>query len=95
MLHHHPHPGEVLKETVFDPLNLSVTDAAERLAMSRTALSRVLNGKAGISPGLAARLEKAGASTAQTWINLQANYDLWCVMQRPHPRVRPLQPARA
>jgi len=95
MIHHHPHPGEVLKETVFDPLGLSVTEAADRLAMSRTALSRVLNGKAGISPDLAMRLEKVGVSTAQTWINLQANYELWCVMQRKQPPVRALQEAAA
>jgi addiction module HigA family antidote len=95
MIHHHPHPGEMLKEMVFDPLNLSVTGAADRLGMSRPALSRVLNGKAGISPELAVRLEKAGVSTAQTWINLQANYDLWRVMQREQPPVRALREAAA
>ena len=91
MIHTHPHPGEILKETVFEPLNLSVTQAAERLAMSRGALSRVLNGKAAISPDLAVRLEKAGVSTARFWINLQANYDLWCAMKRKQPRIRVLQ----
>jgi addiction module HigA family antidote len=91
MIHTHPHPGEILKETVFEPLELSMTDAAERLAMSRVALSRVLNGKAGISPDLALRLEKAGASTARFWINLQANYDLWVAMQHEQPPVRRLQ----
>jgi len=91
MIHNHPHPGEILKETVFEPLELSVTDAAERLAMSRVALSRVINGKAGISPDLALRLEKAGVSTARFWVNLQANYDLWQAMQREQPVVRALQ----
>jgi addiction module HigA family antidote len=91
MMHNHPHPGEVLKETVFDPLGLSVTEAAERLAMSRVALSRVLNGKAGISPDLAIRLEQAGVSTARAWIALQANYDLWRAMQHEQPPVRALQ----
>jgi addiction module HigA family antidote len=61
-------------------LELSVTDAAERLSMSRVALSRVINGKAGISSDLALRLEEAGVSTARVWVNLQANYDLWRVM---------------
>ncbi|KAB2680926.1 HigA family addiction module antidote protein [Brucella pseudintermedia] len=83
-------PGEILKETVFEPLEFSVTEAAERLA-----LSRVLNGKAGISPDLALRLEKAGVSTARFWINLQANYDLWVAMQHEQPPVRPLQNAAA
>lgn len=92
MMHSPPHPGEVLREDVIAPLGLSVTDAAERLAMSRVALSRVLNGKAGISPDLAIRLELAGASTARAWIAMQANYDLWRAMQQKQPPVRPLDP---
>lgn len=91
MIHAHPHPGETLKEMVFEPLGLSVTEAARRLAMSRVALSRVLNGKAGISPDLALRLEKAGVSTARFWVSLQANYDLWVAMQHDQPPVKPLQ----
>ena len=87
----HAHPGETLKEMVFEPLGLSVTEAARRLAMSRVALSRVLNGKAGISPDLALRLEKAGVSTARFWVSLQANYDLWVAMQHDQPPVKPLQ----
>ena len=93
MLHNHPHPGSILKETVFDPLELSVTEAAGRLAMSRVALSRVLNGKAGISPDLALRLEMAGASSARFWMTLQSNYDLWRARQHKQPPVRPLQDA--
>lgn len=90
MIHDHPHPGEILREMVFDPLGLSVTEVSDRLAMSRVALSRVLNGKAGISPDLALRLEKAGVSTARFWINLQANHDLFVAMQNPQPAIRPL-----
>jgi addiction module HigA family antidote len=95
MIHSHPHPGTILKETVFEPLELSVTDAAERLSMSRVALSRVINGKAGISPDLALRLEMAGVSTARFWVNLQANYDLWQAMKHKQPHVRPLQETAA
>lgn len=90
MMHNPPHPGEVLREDVIAPLDLSVTDAADRLAMSRVALSRVLNGKAGISPDLAVRLEQAGAGTAQAWVAMQANYDLWQALQHEQPPVRPL-----
>jgi len=93
MIHDHPHPGEIIREEIFAPLGLSVTEAADRLAMSRVALSRVLNGKAGISPDLAVRLEKAGVSTARFWIGLQANYDLWRALQHEQPPVRALQPA--
>ncbi|HLS68424.1 MAG TPA: HigA family addiction module antitoxin, partial [Kiloniellales bacterium] len=93
MIHDHPHPGEILKETAFEPLKLSVTEAASRLGMSRVALSRVLNGKSGISPDLALRLEKAGVSTARFWVHLQANYELWQALQHEQPPVRPLQEA--
>ncbi|HEL2977382.1 TPA: HigA family addiction module antidote protein [Stenotrophomonas maltophilia] len=87
MIHHHPHPGQTIKAMVFDPMDLSVTEAAERLAMSRVALSRVLNGKAGISPDLAIRLEMAGVSTAVFWMGLQSSYDLWLARRRVQPRV--------
>lgn len=90
MIHHHPHPGQTIKAMVFDPMDLSVTEAAERLAMSRVALSRVLNGKAGISPDLAIRLEMAGVSTTVFWMGLQSSYDLWLARQHEQPRVLPL-----
>ncbi len=95
MIHTHPHPGEILRETVFEPLDLSVTDAAKRLSMSRVALSRVINGKAKISPDLALRLEKAGVSTARFWVNLQANDHLWQAMHHDQPPVRPQKEATA
>ena len=85
-----PHPGELLREDVLQPLGLSVTDAASRLGMSRVALSRVLNGHAALSPDLAVRLERAGASTARAWLAMQANFDLAEAMQRKQPDVQPL-----
>ena len=87
MMHNSPHPGIFLNETVIKPLGLGVTETAQRLGMSRTALSRVLNGKAGISPDLAIQLERAGQSKARFWVNLQANYDLWQASNREHPDV--------
>lgn len=89
------HPGVILKEMVFDSLEISVTDAAKRLGMSRGALSRVLNGHTGISVDLAFRLELAGISTARMWLNLQSNYDLWLVQQHEWPRVDRIQEPQA
>ncbi|MFG1298009.1 HigA family addiction module antitoxin [Xanthobacter sp. V13C-7B] len=93
MMKNPPHPGELLREDVLVPLELQVTDAAERLGISRVSLSRVLNGRAGISPDLAIRLERAGVSTARFWITLQANYDLAKALEHDQPEVRPLQAA--
>jgi len=86
-----PHPGETLKEDVLAPLGMPVKEAAEQLGMSRVAFSRVLNGRAGITPDLAIRLEQAGLSTARFWVTLQANYDLALAMQHVQPPVRALQ----
>ena len=90
-MHNHPHPGELLREDVLVPLGLEVTEAARRLGISRTTLSRVLNGRAGISPDLAVRLERAGVSRARFWMTLQANYELSRAERRKQPKVLPLQ----
>ena len=90
-----PHPGELLRHDVIEPLELPVTEAAERLGMSRVALSRVLNCKAGISPDLAIRLDRAGVSTARFWMNLQTTYDLAQAMEHEQPAVRLLQDVAA
>ena len=87
----HPHPGELLREDVLLPLGIEVTDAAQRLGMSRTTLSRVINSRAGISPDLAIRLERAGVSTARFWMTLQANYELSQAERRAQPTVQRLQ----
>ena len=92
---HPPHPGLLLREDVLAPLGLQVKQAAEHLGMSRVALSRVLNGRAGISPDLAIRLEKAGVSTARFWMALQANYDLAQALKHKQPPVKALQPKQA
>jgi addiction module HigA family antidote len=76
MMKLHPHPGELLREDVLVSLGIEVTDAAQRLGIARTTLSRVINGKSGISPDLACRLELAGVSTARFWMTMQANYEL-------------------
>jgi addiction module HigA family antidote len=91
MMHNHPHPGELLREDVLQPLEIEVSEAARRLGMSRSSLSRVLHGHNGISPDLAVRLERAGVSTARFWMNLQANYELSLAERRTQPVVIPLQ----
>jgi len=91
MMKNPPHPGELLREDVLGLLGIEVTDAAQRLGMSRTTLSRIINGRAGISPDLAIRLERAGASTARFWMTLQANYELAQAKRRRQPKVKPLQ----
>ena len=79
-MHNPPHPGHTLHEDVLPALGLSVTGAAEALRVTRPALSRVLNGRAAISPEMALRiegwLEVANGGRADTWLGQQAAYDL-------------------
>ncbi len=70
------HPGAILREDVLVELGLSVTEAAERLGVSRVTLSRVLHEHARISPNLAVRLEVAGVGTARAWLAMQSACDL-------------------
>lgn len=91
MPYQYAHPGEFLKEMIFDELGITVTKAAKSLSVTRAALSRVLNGKAGISPDLALRLEDAGVGKAAVWIRMQASYDLWKAQSQPRPKVAILQ----
>ena len=69
------HPGETLRDDLA-AAGLTVTDAAARLGCTRQALSRLLNGKAGISPAMAIALERMGWSNAAYWTRLQAAYEL-------------------
>ena len=76
-MHNPPHPGEVLRELCLTPLGLTVTDAARALGVSRKTLSSIVNGRSGISADMAVRLSIAFATTPESWLNQQLQYDLW------------------
>lgn len=80
-MHKPPHPGEILRELCLEPLELTITDAASALGVSRKTLSAILNGRAGISPEMALRLSIAFDTTPESWLNQQAQYDLWVARQ--------------
>lgn len=91
-----PHPGEVLRDGVFTDTGITVTDFAKRIGVTRVALSRVLNGKAGISADMAVRLAKALGGSAESWLHMQANYDLWQAekaLRRQVAKIEPLKQA--
>lgn len=94
MMHEPLHPGEIVKDALIDGAGLNVTDAASKLGISRTALSRVLNGHTGISPEMALRLSKLLRTSIGMWINLQAQYDIWKISKRSKKiKVKPLDKA--
>ncbi len=71
------HPGEILREDFIKERGLTITEVAKGLGITRVNLSAVVNERAGISPELAVKLSEAFGNTAQFWINLQKNYELW------------------
>jgi len=90
--HNPPHPGETLRENVLPALGLNVTEAAEHPGVSRAALSRVLNGRAAISPEMALRIEGwlgvENGGRADSWIAQQTVYDLWIARKAGAPKVK-------
>ena len=93
-LHNPPHPGQTLREDVLPALNLSVTEAAEQLGVARPTLSKVLNGKAAISPEMALRLEKwlgvENGGRADIWLAEQTAFDLWQARDKFTAQIMPL-----
>ncbi len=80
--HDPPHPGGIVRRQCLEALDLSVTEVAKGLGITRQALSDLINGKAGISIDMAIRLSKAFGSSPETWLGLQMAYDLWQARER-------------
>lgn len=77
MMHNPPHPGKVVKRALIDETHMTVTQAAKILGVGRVALSKLINGHAGISPEMALRLSIVLNTSSQMWMNMQSTYDLW------------------
>ena len=77
-----PHPGLSVRHDCLEPLGLSVTEAARKLGVSRKQLSSIVNGRSGISPEMAIRLDRVFGGGAATWHRMQAAYDLAQALDR-------------
>jgi addiction module HigA family antidote len=76
-----PHPGQLVGDTL-DELEITISEAARGLGITRQQLHNVIAGRSGITPEMAVKLEKAIGSTADTWLKMQMNYDLVQVRKR-------------
>ncbi len=77
-------PGEVLKELYLDALHVTISDFAERIGVSRKAVSMIVNKRKSITPEMALRISKALNTSPDLWLNLQRNHDLWnAVHEKP------------
>ena len=79
---HPPHPGGFIREEIFEPLNLSVSAAAQALGVRRATLSDLVNANAALSPEMALRIEKAFGVSMDTLLRMQAWYDACAMRER-------------
>ena len=79
------HPGEILREDVIKPLNLTVTEAAKKLGVTRKTLSALLNCRSSMSPEMAIRVSQATGTSPESWLFMQAKLDLWYAASQKLP----------
>jgi addiction module HigA family antidote len=92
-MHNPAHPGEILRQLYLEPMGVTVTQAADALRVSRKHLSAIVNGRVPVTPDMAMRLAAVFATEPELWVNLQAQFDLWQVGRKAHPKVKPLRKA--
>ena len=85
MIFNPAHPGEVLKDYLG---TMSVAEAAARLGVTRAHLSRILNGRAGVSAAMSLRLSAALGTTPEFWLKMQMQYELWHAAKAQGPKIR-------
>jgi len=88
-MHNPAHPGEVLRGWL--PEEMTVTQAAKELQISRVTLSKLLNGKAGVTATMALRLSAWLGTTPDVWLSMQTQWDLWQAEQQPRPNIKPME----
>jgi addiction module HigA family antidote len=76
-MHKPAHPGEILREMYLSPLDLTVTQTAKALGVTRKTFSELINCKSSVSISMALKLSKAFNTTPELWLNMQQNFDLW------------------
>ncbi len=81
-MHNPPHPGEFIKEVYLEPFQISYRQVAEKLKVAPSTFTRLINGESSVTPEMALRLSKALGRSAESWLAMQVNYDLWQAKQR-------------
>lgn len=76
-----PHPGEFIREVYLEPLGLSHRLVAAKLKVSPSTFTRLVNGRSNVSPEMALRLSKTLGRSAESWLAMQSNFDLWHAKQ--------------
>lgn len=92
-MHNPPHPAEIIRDDILPERGLTVTEAAKQLGVNRVTLSRLLNGKSGISADMALRLHHwlvENSPSPESWLHQQADYDLWQASLKADFSIKPV-----
>ena len=81
-MHNPPHPGEFIREVYLEPNEISLRKVAEKLRVSPSTFNRLVKGETNVSPEMALRLSKVLGRSAESWLAMQGNYDLWHARKR-------------
>ena len=76
------HPGAFMKRVYLEPFGIGAKELADRLQVSESAISRILNGKGSVTPTMALKLSKVVGRSPESWLLMQDNYDLWIARQK-------------
>ena len=76
-MHNPPHPGEFIGSVYLEPNGISGRELASKLGVSPSTLNRILTGRSSVSPKMALRLSKCLGRSAESWLAMQHNHDLW------------------
>lgn len=80
-MHNPPHPGEFIRDVYLEPFGITGRQLSSKLGVSPSTLNRILKGNSGVSSEMALRLSKALGRSAESWLTMQDNYDLWHARQ--------------
>jgi len=90
-MHNPPHPGEFILSTYIEPFDLSCRSLARSLGVAASTLNLIIKQQSGISPEMALRLSKVLGRSAESWLSMQDNYDLWQAKEKLHlNNIKPL-----
>jgi addiction module HigA family antidote len=90
------HPGEMLREEFLTPYGITQKELADRIGVSFVRINELVNGKRGMTPDTALRLERLFGMEAQVWLNLQLSWDLYHALHSPDaPKIQKIKPYRA
>lgn len=92
-MHNPPHPGEFIKLTYIEPYNIPQNVIARQLSVARSTFNRIIRGSSAVTPEMALRLSQVIGRTPESWLAMQASYDLY-IIEKSRREIKKLKPLK-